>query len=302
MTLVPVDSGPRGRFRASAVSARRVLAAGGTGPRWCSGTRGRHRGHFPVPPPLRACGVERPSPFLLRQRERGAPSGWRGVAGPRAQDAALVFPPSCQPGRWARCTCACHAARLRSGSELAGRGPAREQAPPARRRQGGQKAVSPSRRRGAGPRPSRGLPATGWGGAGGWGRSDASRLAAPRVGPSPRAGSSPALVLRCRHGTRCAGEVAASANNSYCIVGVAYNAKIGGTWRERPGRAGAGEHCRRQCRPRGVGVRPRPTLTQGACDSHVRRAAVLSFVPCTQAAAPPSCPAPQGHPGHAPGP
>lgn len=31
-----------------------------------------------------------------------------------------------------------------------------------------------------------------------------------------------------RHGTRCAGEVAASANNSYCIVGVAYNAKIGG--------------------------------------------------------------------------
>ncbi|KAK2107633.1 hypothetical protein P7K49_012798, partial [Saguinus oedipus] len=29
------------------------------------------------------------------------------------------------------------------------------------------------------------------------------------------------------HGTRCAGEVAASANNSYCIVGIAYNAKIG---------------------------------------------------------------------------
>lgn len=73
------------------------------------------------------------------------------------------------------------------------------------------------------------------GGAGRWGRSDASRLAAPRVGPSPRAGSSPALVLRCRHGTRCAGEVAASANNSYCIVGVAYNAKIGGMWGERPG-------------------------------------------------------------------
>ncbi|XP_070212344.1 furin-like protease kpc-1 isoform X2 [Littorina saxatilis] len=31
-----------------------------------------------------------------------------------------------------------------------------------------------------------------------------------------------------RHGTRCAGEVAAKANNSYCIVGVAYNARIGG--------------------------------------------------------------------------
>lgn len=31
-----------------------------------------------------------------------------------------------------------------------------------------------------------------------------------------------------RHGTRCAGEVAAVANNSVCGVGVAYNAKIGG--------------------------------------------------------------------------
>lgn len=31
-----------------------------------------------------------------------------------------------------------------------------------------------------------------------------------------------------RHGTRCAGEVAANANNSVCAVGVAYNAKVGG--------------------------------------------------------------------------
>uniref|UniRef100_A0A8C1TG11 Furin (paired basic amino acid cleaving enzyme) b n=1 Tax=Cyprinus carpio TaxID=7962 RepID=A0A8C1TG11_CYPCA len=31
-----------------------------------------------------------------------------------------------------------------------------------------------------------------------------------------------------RHGTRCAGEVAAAANNGICGVGVAYNAKIGG--------------------------------------------------------------------------
>uniref|UniRef100_A0A8C7Z3M8 Proprotein convertase subtilisin/kexin type 5b n=1 Tax=Oryzias sinensis TaxID=183150 RepID=A0A8C7Z3M8_9TELE len=31
-----------------------------------------------------------------------------------------------------------------------------------------------------------------------------------------------------KHGTRCAGEVAAAANNSHCIVGIAYNAKIGG--------------------------------------------------------------------------
>ena len=31
-----------------------------------------------------------------------------------------------------------------------------------------------------------------------------------------------------RHGTRCAGEVAAQADNHVCSVGVAYNAKIGG--------------------------------------------------------------------------
>lgn len=31
-----------------------------------------------------------------------------------------------------------------------------------------------------------------------------------------------------RHGTRCAGEVAAVANNQICGAGVAYNAKVGG--------------------------------------------------------------------------
>lgn len=41
--------------------------------------------------------------------------------------------------------------------------------------------------------------------------------------------------LGFRHGTRCAGEVAASANNTCCIVGIAYNAKIGG--KARGGRA-----------------------------------------------------------------
>lgn len=30
------------------------------------------------------------------------------------------------------------------------------------------------------------------------------------------------------HGTRCAGEVAMEANNSYCGVGIAFNARIGG--------------------------------------------------------------------------
>ncbi len=36
------------------------------------------------------------------------------------------------------------------------------------------------------------------------------------------------FVLCFRHGTRCAGEVAAEANNGICSTGVAYNAKIGG--------------------------------------------------------------------------
>ena len=34
--------------------------------------------------------------------------------------------------------------------------------------------------------------------------------------------------LHCSHGTRCAGEVSAVANNGICGVGVAYNSKIGG--------------------------------------------------------------------------
>lgn len=36
------------------------------------------------------------------------------------------------------------------------------------------------------------------------------------------------LSLSLRHGTRCAGEVAAVAGNQYCGVGVAFHAKIGG--------------------------------------------------------------------------
>ena len=37
------------------------------------------------------------------------------------------------------------------------------------------------------------------------------------------------------HGTRCAGEVAAVANNSNCCVGIAYEAKIGGRHPHAPG-------------------------------------------------------------------
>jgi furin len=36
------------------------------------------------------------------------------------------------------------------------------------------------------------------------------------------------LIDSNRHGTRCAGEVAATANNSECAVGIAFNAGIGG--------------------------------------------------------------------------
>ena len=36
------------------------------------------------------------------------------------------------------------------------------------------------------------------------------------------------LLCVFRHGTRCAGEVAATANNTECGLGVAYHASIGG--------------------------------------------------------------------------
>jgi len=38
------------------------------------------------------------------------------------------------------------------------------------------------------------------------------------------------LVDSNRHGTRCAGEVAATANNSLCAVGVAFGAGVGGKY------------------------------------------------------------------------
>lgn len=38
------------------------------------------------------------------------------------------------------------------------------------------------------------------------------------------------LIDSNRHGTRCAGEVAATANNSLCAVGVAYGASVGGEY------------------------------------------------------------------------
>lgn len=49
----------------------------------------------------------------------------------------------------------------------------------------------------------------------------------PRAAPALSA-ANVALSAPGRHGTRCAGEVAAVANNGVCGVGVAYNARIGG--------------------------------------------------------------------------
>lgn len=36
------------------------------------------------------------------------------------------------------------------------------------------------------------------------------------------------ILISFRHGTRCAGVVAAEADNSICCIGVAHDAKIGG--------------------------------------------------------------------------
>lgn len=48
----------------------------------------------------------------------------------------------------------------------------------------------------------------------------------PHIRPQSAANVSSSLSFS--HGTRCAGEVAMEANNSYCGVGIAFNARIGG--------------------------------------------------------------------------
>lgn len=41
------------------------------------------------------------------------------------------------------------------------------------------------------------------------------------------------LVDSNRHGTRCAGEVAATANNTLCAVGVAFGSGVGGEYSQK---------------------------------------------------------------------
>lgn len=46
------------------------------------------------------------------------------------------------------------------------------------------------------------------------------------------------------HGTRCAGEIAAVPNNSFCAVGVAYDSRVAGTRQYRSVKAQREEFCR----------------------------------------------------------
>jgi len=55
------------------------------------------------------------------------------------------------------------------------------------------------------------------------------------------------LQLLCRHGTRCAGEVAMIANNQKCGVGVAYDALIGGNGLCQPSRQKTQSHRNPMC-------------------------------------------------------
>lgn len=56
--------------------------------------------------------------------------------------------------------------------------------------------------------------------------SENRKLVCLHIGPQCVANTFSSLCFS--HGTRCAGEVAMEANNSYCGVGIAFNAKIGG--------------------------------------------------------------------------
>ncbi|KAI1230577.1 hypothetical protein IHE44_0010043 [Lamprotornis superbus] len=84
-----------------------------------------------------------------------------------------------------------------------------------------------------------------------WGGSSLGGQGCPRP-PTPHR----VTVSPPRHGTRCAGEVAAVANNGICGVGVAYNARIGGVPRPFP-----------QC---GTCVAPVPSVPPRCLPSGVR--------------------------------
>lgn len=64
------------------------------------------------------------------------------------------------------------------------------------------------------------------GGGGGSTHLKIKKLVRLHIGPQCAANTLSSLCFS--HGTRCAGEVAMEANNSYCGVGIAFNARIGG--------------------------------------------------------------------------
>lgn len=61
---------------------------------------------------------------------------------------------------------------------------------------------------------------------GGVNTSENRKVVRLHIGPQCAAYTLSSLCFS--HGTRCAGEVAMEANNSYCGVGIAFNARIGG--------------------------------------------------------------------------
>ncbi|EDS41848.1 proprotein convertase subtilisin/kexin type 4, furin [Culex quinquefasciatus] len=73
-----------------------------------------------------------------------------------------------------------------------------------------------------------------------------------------------------KHGTRCAGEVAAVAFNNYCGVGVAYNASIGGTDRDLIPEPSA-------CETEAVTIKPRSRSYISLTSSHPPAIRILSI-------------------------
>lgn len=121
-----------------------------------------------------------------------------------------------------------------------------------------------------------------------------SSLGGPRLSQAPYVPHRVTLCPPPRHGTRCAGEVAAVANNKICGAGVAYNAKIGGEtllpweggWKSAPAALGRTKEPRWGCSggsrvlqcyptsvlvlPRGLMLTPTPSRASSGSAAEVR--------------------------------
>ena len=99
------------------------------------------------------------------------------------------------------------------------------------------------------------------------------------------------LIDSNRHGTRCAGEVAAEGNNSICAVGVAYDAGIGGKKENSlspapPAAANPLRHGEKvdefrakapKQKPQNLGGRPKNEIGKGGCEQIVGCRPVCPF-------------------------